>query len=190
MISRTDDADTRGAIERCVDATSQSPRPRLEVVDAATWLVIDRLVQAGMLRPGADAGAPTGAEPAADEARLAHRRECAARAGQVFANAQRQQSMARLLNGGGFVPEAVDTMRSAFDAVVAGVARLNDDGDDAMAPAGARTALGMKFRLPEQFAACRASLDRDAGSVDVQTCLAALDRALADAAHACADALQ
>ena len=188
VISRADDANTRAAIERCVDATSQSPRPRLELVDAATWLVIDRLVQAGMLRPGA--GAPAGTEPAADEARLAHRRECAARAGQVFANAQRQQSMARLLSGGGFVPEAVDAMRSAFDAVNAGLAMLDGDDCDRGEHAGARNALGMKFRLPEQFAACRESLDGDVERVDVHACLSVIDRALADAAHACGDALQ
>jgi hypothetical protein len=37
---------------------------------------------------------------------------------------------------------------------------------------------------------CRASLVADAGHVDVPACLSVIDRALAEAAHACGDALR
>jgi len=181
VVTRAHDEATRAAVERCVRETGDGPAPRVEILDEPTWRTLERLLQAGVLRFGEE---PAAARlSGAQEQQRARRRARAARAAELFAKARREQSMARLLDGGGFAPEAVAALRTAFDSVTAGRAVLMGDGeDDGVRDPGAEPA------LPDAFAECRASLDGDAGGVDLQACLAVIEHALAGAESACAAA--
>ncbi len=176
------DAATRAAVERCVDAAGERPRPRLEVVDAATWGVIERLVHAGVLQPGARASG--GASPAVDEARLARRRERAARAGQVLEAARRQHAMAKLLAGGGFEPEAVAPLGATLNGLLECLAVLSEAEDDSTGLEPDLAEIGSRYGLPDAFADCHKTLSGAAADADIGLCLSVSDSALAVATDA------
>jgi len=179
VIAKATDSATREVVERCVHAAGETPQPQIEVVDAPTWRVIERLVQAGVLQIGVD-----GTPMAQDDEHLARQRERAARAAQALETAKRRQAMARLLAGGGFEPEAQAPIRDAFDRVVECLQVLSGADVDAKDSQIDRAGIVAGYELPEAFSACHESLTRGEASVDVQHCLTVGEHALAAAAKA------
>ena len=169
--------EARVAVERALDLADKPQRPRVELVDAATWRVIDRLVQAGILHPGVrEAG------PQVTDERLARRRERVVQAGKMLESAKRQFAMARLLAGGGFESEAAAPLRIAFDELAECMALISEEDES---PSSAKTVdprLATNTDLPEEFAACREILSGEADKVNIASCLSVCDRAIAEIA--------
>ena len=126
--------------------------PRFEVLDAAGFAAVRRLIDAGGLKfaageprqlhraPGLDAGAPDRA------------RRRLARAGALFTEAERRLRMATLLAGGGFAAEARTPLSEAVAHAVKSAAALADqtcrsEPDDARSLSQAATAPSFPRRI-------------------------------------------
>jgi len=132
VLDRIDETARSAVVAHAAEHLGAAPGD-VEVLDAATWAAIERLIGSGLLAPGAPARnvlhAASG-DTGAGEVR--RRRRAAAR--RALQAAERKQRMAEVLAAGGFAVEAFDPLREAVEGTLRALARLEGESGDAPVP--------------------------------------------------------
>jgi hypothetical protein len=132
VVDRIDDSARAAVTAHAAEHLGTGPEA-VEVIDAGTWAVIGRLVEAGLLAAGPGARSTLyDAAGTADARGLRRRRQAAAR--RALEGAERSQRMAEVLAAGGFAREAIGPLGEALEATLHALACLEGAAGETEAP--------------------------------------------------------
>jgi len=152
VVDRIDDT-ARQAVAR----TQASEDAGIELIDAATWAAVQRLIEAGIVQLGPAAellhGAPSPAAEAAAEAERRQREARLVEARVQLAGAERPRKMAEVLAAGGFYPEALAPLGEAVECAVGALAHgAGEPGESPVPVTIIHGPIAGAFTLPADFA--------------------------------------
>lgn len=142
------DKDLARELEQRITQNYPDGSPQLEMIDRATFDILQRLAAAGIIRfvqPEKDRSNPATIDK---QARQRQRREGLVK--KYLESAQEKQRMSKLLADGGFFKEALAPINDALNqAMAAAVAKIGDDADDPIS-IGRVGQLQSDYKLPAE----------------------------------------
>lgn len=169
------DKQLTGEVEQRIRQLYGDNPPQLEMIDPATFDILQRLAEAGVIQfTQPNKGEPY---PASNDKQVRQQQQLEARVKKHLDHAKEKQRMSRLLFEGGFVREAVTPMNDALnEAMLAAVINSGDKADGLLSVSRIEQ-LQSAFNLPQGSVSTIAALRHEAETLTEEEAARLMDSA-------------